>query len=49
MLIVGLDEIGEQLVLALARLTAAERGDDATKLLVTLAGANAEADLERRC
>jgi TrkA-N domain/RyR domain len=46
-LIVGLDELGEQLVLALARLTAAERDDGTTKLLVTLAGANAEADLER--
>lgn len=45
-LVVGLGEIGEQLVLALARLTAAERGDDAAKLLVTLAGASAEADLE---
>jgi TrkA-N domain/RyR domain len=45
-LIVGLHEIGEQLVLALARLTAAERGDDATKLRVTFTGASAEADLQ---
>ena len=46
-LIVGLDELGEQLVLALARLTAAERDDGATTLPVTFTGANAEADLER--
>ncbi len=39
-------QIAEQLLLALARLTAAERGDDATTLTVTLTGATAEADLE---
>lgn len=45
-LIVGLEEIGEQLVLALARLVASDRGDDTAKLLVTFTGANADADLE---
>jgi voltage-gated potassium channel Kch len=45
-LLVGLNEVGEQLVLALARMTAAERDDDATKLPLTLSGANADADLE---
>ncbi len=45
-LIVGLDEIGEQLVLALARRVASDRRDDAAKLRVTLTGANAAAELE---
>jgi TrkA-N domain/RyR domain len=46
-LIVGLQGIGEQLVLALARLTAAERAGDDARLKVTLTGDRAEDDLER--
>jgi TrkA-N domain/RyR domain len=46
-LIVGLDGIGEQLVLALARLTAAERAGDDARLKVTFTGADPERDLER--
>jgi hypothetical protein len=45
-LIVGLEGVGEQLVLALARVTAAERGDDDARLKVTFTGADAEDDVE---
>ena len=46
-LIVGLEGIGEQFVLALARLTAAERAGDDARLKVTFTGAAPEHDVER--
>ena len=46
-LIVGLEGIGEQLVLTLARLTAAERTDDDVRLRVTFTGADPQADVDR--
>jgi hypothetical protein len=46
-LIVGLEGVGEQLVLALARLTAAERAGDDARLRVTFTGSDAEDDVER--
>lgn len=46
-LIVGLEGIGEQLVLVLARLTAAERTGDNIRLRVTFTGADPAADVQR--